>query len=106
MIAAAKRHPALSATYHYPEMMELIGGGRRQFSTREARKKTDLAAQRSGESVACYREYQTRRRTGGRQETIGWYLVNIHMDNVEKFTSLFHFWSRRVTQCAGGIRYS
>jgi uncharacterized protein YbjT (DUF2867 family) len=27
MIAAAKRHPATSATYHYPEMMTLIAGG-------------------------------------------------------------------------------
>lgn len=26
MIATAKRHPATSATYHYPEMMELIAG--------------------------------------------------------------------------------
>jgi uncharacterized protein YbjT (DUF2867 family) len=29
MIAAAKRHPAMSATYHYPEMMALIAGGQR-----------------------------------------------------------------------------
>jgi hypothetical protein len=27
MIATAKRHPATSATYHYPEMMALIAGG-------------------------------------------------------------------------------
>lgn len=27
MIAAAKNHPATSATYHYPEMMALIAGG-------------------------------------------------------------------------------
>ena len=27
MIAAAKHHPALSATYHYPEMMALIASG-------------------------------------------------------------------------------
>ncbi|WP_434424835.1 hypothetical protein [Nannocystis pusilla] len=27
MIASAKRHPATSATYHYPEMMALIAGG-------------------------------------------------------------------------------
>lgn len=27
MIAAAKHHPATSATYHYPEMMTLIAGG-------------------------------------------------------------------------------
>lgn len=27
MIATAKRHPAASATYHYPEMMELIARG-------------------------------------------------------------------------------
>ena len=29
MIATAKRHPATSATYHYPEMMELIASGQR-----------------------------------------------------------------------------
>ena len=29
MIAAAKHHPATSATYHYPEMMALIAGGPR-----------------------------------------------------------------------------
>lgn len=29
MIAAAKNHPAASATYHYREMMALIAGGRR-----------------------------------------------------------------------------
>lgn len=29
MVAAAKRHPATSATYHYPEMMALIAGGQR-----------------------------------------------------------------------------
>jgi uncharacterized protein YbjT (DUF2867 family) len=29
MIATAKRHPSASATYHYPEMMELIAGQRR-----------------------------------------------------------------------------
>jgi uncharacterized protein YbjT (DUF2867 family) len=29
MIAAAKRHPATSATYHYPEMMALIAGEQR-----------------------------------------------------------------------------
>jgi uncharacterized protein YbjT (DUF2867 family) len=29
MIAAAKRHPATSATYHYPEMMALIASGQR-----------------------------------------------------------------------------
>jgi len=29
MIATAKRHPAASATYHYPEMMELIANGPR-----------------------------------------------------------------------------
>jgi uncharacterized protein YbjT (DUF2867 family) len=29
MIAAAKRHPASSATYHYPEMMALIASGER-----------------------------------------------------------------------------
>jgi uncharacterized protein YbjT (DUF2867 family) len=28
MIATAKQHPATSATYHYPEMMALIAGGR------------------------------------------------------------------------------
>jgi hypothetical protein len=28
MIASAKRHPATSATYHYPEMMALIANGR------------------------------------------------------------------------------
>ena len=28
MIATAKHHPAASATYHYPEMMALIAGGR------------------------------------------------------------------------------
>ena len=28
MVAAAKHHPATSATYHYPEMMELIATGR------------------------------------------------------------------------------
>jgi hypothetical protein len=27
MIAAAKHHPATSATYHYPEMMALIASG-------------------------------------------------------------------------------
>lgn len=27
MVATAKRHPATSATYHYPEMMTLIAGG-------------------------------------------------------------------------------
>lgn len=27
MVAAAKRHPATSATYHYPEMLALIAGG-------------------------------------------------------------------------------
>ncbi len=30
MIAAAKQHPATSATYHYPEMMALIAGDQRQ----------------------------------------------------------------------------
>ena len=29
MIATAKRHPATSATYHYPEMMALIASGQR-----------------------------------------------------------------------------
>ncbi len=29
MIAAAKNHPATSATYHYPEMMALIAGDAR-----------------------------------------------------------------------------
>ncbi len=29
MVATAKHHPAQSATYHYPEMMELIAGGQR-----------------------------------------------------------------------------
>lgn len=29
MVAAAKDHPAASATYHYPEMMALIANGRR-----------------------------------------------------------------------------
>jgi uncharacterized protein YbjT (DUF2867 family) len=29
MIASAKHHPALSATYHYPEMMALIASGQR-----------------------------------------------------------------------------
>jgi uncharacterized protein YbjT (DUF2867 family) len=29
MIASAKRHPATSATYHYPEMMALIAGAQR-----------------------------------------------------------------------------
>ena len=29
MIATAKRHPAMSATYHYPEMMALIASGQR-----------------------------------------------------------------------------
>lgn len=29
MIATAKRHPATSATYHYPDMMELIASGQR-----------------------------------------------------------------------------
>ncbi|HET6583104.1 MAG TPA: hypothetical protein VFG69_06650 [Nannocystaceae bacterium] len=29
MIATAKRHPAASATYHYPEMMELVASGPR-----------------------------------------------------------------------------
>jgi uncharacterized protein YbjT (DUF2867 family) len=29
MIAAAKQHPAASATYHYPEMMALIASGQR-----------------------------------------------------------------------------
>ena len=29
MIAAAKHHPATSATYHYPEMMALIAGVQR-----------------------------------------------------------------------------
>ena len=28
-IAAAKWHPAMRATYHYPEMMALIAGGQR-----------------------------------------------------------------------------
>jgi uncharacterized protein YbjT (DUF2867 family) len=28
MVAAAKQHPAMSATYHYPEMMALIAKGR------------------------------------------------------------------------------
>lgn len=30
MVAAAKHHPATSATYHYPEMMALIASGQRQ----------------------------------------------------------------------------
>ena len=29
MIATAKHHPAMSATYHYPEMMDLIASGQR-----------------------------------------------------------------------------
>jgi len=29
MIATAKHHPATSATYHYPEMMELVASGQR-----------------------------------------------------------------------------
>ncbi|MFO0637245.1 MAG: hypothetical protein U0168_30850 [Nannocystaceae bacterium] len=29
MLATAKHHPATSATYHYPEMMELIAGAER-----------------------------------------------------------------------------
>jgi uncharacterized protein YbjT (DUF2867 family) len=33
MIAAAKHHPATSATYHYPEMMALIAGRQRSSST-------------------------------------------------------------------------
>ncbi|MDB4981103.1 MAG: hypothetical protein JWM82_1855 [Myxococcales bacterium] len=34
MVAAAKSHPATSATYHYPEMMALIAKGRGSSSTR------------------------------------------------------------------------
>ena len=33
MIAAAKHHPARSATHHYPEMMELIAGARREWES-------------------------------------------------------------------------
>ena len=34
MIATAKHHPATSATYHYPEMMELIASAQRVSPTR------------------------------------------------------------------------
>ncbi|MBC8073239.1 MAG: hypothetical protein IAG13_33260 [Deltaproteobacteria bacterium] len=30
MVATAKQHPKASATYHFPEMMALIAGGRRE----------------------------------------------------------------------------